>query len=553
MNQADDATSAPTAPDVDAPRIPDRLPGERVAVLANQRPLHVFDEVEVGADDAPTRVIAPIREPLSDLLLRFALVLVLLVMAGLAGLIGAHYQTEREVYTRGDVPVVGHYINRLHDLLSYMGVVGFVGVVTLTLWSGLVVYNATRVYRSLRSPWIASITWLIAPGLGVLAHLTLDRRLASGTLIGFVVFLAALYIPFGTIGSTTAESGGSPHLARVWFLASVVAAFLLIVGIAGSTRDLPFSNPEDALRFRALACYLAALMLVAAAALAYGTAQTVSALISHRWQQETDPDFAYSVGRLHSTTRSSKRARRWAIPTLFLRALVALALLGSACASVFALFWLRGRGLRIDNGTDPIGRKALLDHYHRVILEVAVVGIAAHCAYIVWAIVASINARRKSIMAPPAIAVAGAFLAGPALAMAGVAIGKEPGAAVSVTGGVLAVGGYIIAQLVLGRTVSALGGRGQIFVGWMIVDAATVTVAILLSRYTATPVELFAYGLVQMALGILAAALAWTAMTRLDRVCRAQEPPFIGRRRVVLSQPTSGVGSPVASAALTSS
>ncbi|HEY4332173.1 MAG TPA: hypothetical protein VGM78_06375, partial [Ilumatobacteraceae bacterium] len=75
----------------------------------------------------------------------------------------------------------------------------------------------------------------------------------------------------------------------------------------------------------------------------------------------------------------------------------------------------------------------------------------------------------------------------------------------------------------------------------------------LLSRYTATPVELFAYGLVQMALGILAAALAWTAMTRLDRACRAQEPPFIGRRRVVLSQPTSGVGSPVASATLTSS
>ncbi len=552
----DDASPAPAAPfvtdtvvvdrtDAAAPRIPARRPDERPALLANQRPQQVLDESEQDVDETEVRTPYQFHEPISDLLLRILLVVVLIVLAGFAGLIGAHFQRARESYTRGEIPIVGHYVDRLHDLLSFMGVVGLVGLMTLTMWSWLVVNNTTRVIRNLRSPWIASVSWLVAPVLGMAAHLTLDRRLDSGSLIGFVVFLAALYIPFGTIGAATTEVGGTPHLARVWFIASVIGAFLLIVGVAGSTRDLPLNNAEDSLRIRAFACYLAAIMLLAAAFLFYGAAQHLHVLVRHRWVREIDPDTADAPTKRGSMIRSARRARRWPVPTLFLRVIVVLLMIGSASASVYALFLLRGRGMQLDVGTDSARRAKLLDDYRRVGLQIAVVAVAARLLYVLWAIVAAVNARRRTIMAPPAIAIMAAFLLGPSVAFAGQRVGKEFGSALELVGGVMTIGGYIIGQLVLGRTVNSLGGRGQIFLGWMIVDSLGVGVAGFVGYYSKAVVQILGLGVLEMGLGVAAAALAWTAMSRLDRVTRADEPALFSRRRQAMGTPLPASGSAV--------
>ncbi|HRE00851.1 MAG TPA: hypothetical protein PLV68_06100, partial [Ilumatobacteraceae bacterium] len=88
-------------------------------------------------------------------------------------------------------------------------------------WSFIVVANVNRVGHSLRSAWFAALGWLLAPGLGLAVHVTIDRYLDSGSLAGITVFLAVLYIPFGTIGGATHDLGGSAHFARTWFSASV--------------------------------------------------------------------------------------------------------------------------------------------------------------------------------------------------------------------------------------------------------------------------------------------------------------------------------------------
>lgn len=505
----------------DAPRIPTRPKGERQPLLPSQRPAAVEPEPDSGDDDPTARPHFEVRRPTSDIAIRWVVVSLPVALAVIAGLLGAHFQEARATYRRGGVPELGGYLRTTRQLLAYMSAVGVEGLAALALWSGLMVTNTCRVCRSLRTPWFGAVGWLIAPALGIAAHLSLDKRLNAGSLIGFTVFLAALYLPFGTLGGAASDLGGSPHLARVWFLASVVGAFLLIVGVSGSTRSLPTSNPQDLLRIRAIACYLAAMMLLASSALALATARNLGSLISHRWEREFDPEGVLAKAD-RIKTRSS-RGRRSPIPNLFLRVLVTALLVLTALASVSALFWFRGRAIQLSAKTDSLERGQLLDRFRTLILQIGVVAVAFHAVYVLWAIVAAINARRRSITAPPPIAVVSAFLLGPIVAVIGWAIGREFGAAVFVVGLVMTIGGFVVGQLVLGRTVSMLGQRGRIFLGWLVSDFGAVLIGAFVSHFGTTRIQLVSLGVLQIGFAFVGAAMAWTAMTRLDRACRAND------------------------------
>ena len=153
-----------------------------------------------------------------------------------------------------------------------------------------------------------------------------------------------------------------------------------------------------------------------------------------------------------------------------------------------------------------------------------------HAIYVVWAIVAARNAHRRSLMAPTPWAVVAAFLLGPIVMLVGAQVTGPLGAAVFVVGIALAVGGFIVGQLVLGRTVSSSGGQGRIFLAWLIIDYGTAVYGSFIVRYTDTRAQVIAYGIVQIGFVLIGAALAWTAMTRLDRVV-SRVPPSDQRRQ----------------------
>lgn len=468
-----------------------------------------------------TKVARPwVRQPVSDLVVRSVVVAAPLALGAVAALLGVHFQQESASARRGDPPDLLRYRDPIKTLVASMGVIGVVTLAALAIWSFIVVGNAKRVFHSIRSPWFAAAGWLIAPGLGLLAHATLDARLHSGSLVGCTVFLAVLYIPFGTLGGASKDLGDSFHLARMWFLSAGVSGFLVIVGISGATEGLPDSDVANRLRIRSVACYLAALMLAACSALAFATARNLHAYISHKWFSEVDPERAG-----HMQTARVKRAgrllKRRMTPTLFLRVVVPAGLLLTGGWLAAEVFVKRGRALDLNEIGDSAQAHAVLQQLRTTALRVAVVGLAVHAVFVVWATVASRNAYRRSIMAPTPWAVVAAFLGGPAVIAAGLGIGGPFGDAVLAVGIALAVGGFIVGQLVLGRTVSEMGGRGRVFLIWVIADIGAILIALFVSTHTAPRLQLMVDGIAQVGITIINAMLSWIAMTRLDRTCRA--------------------------------
>ena len=90
------------------------------------------------------------------------------------------------------------------------------------------------------------------------------------------MFLAVLFLPFGTLGGAADDLGGNAQLTRTWFIASVIGAFLLIVGMSGRDERAAAGDPQNVLRIRAFACYLSALMLLTSSALASATARNLN-------------------------------------------------------------------------------------------------------------------------------------------------------------------------------------------------------------------------------------------------------------------------------------
>jgi hypothetical protein len=461
-----------------------------------------------------------VRQPVSDLVVRCIVVIAPLALGTVAALLGLHFQRESASARRGDPPDLLRYRDPIKSLVASMGVIGVVTLAALAIWSFIVVGNANRVFHSIRAPWFAAAGWLIAPGLGLLAHATLDARLHSGSLVGCTVFLAVLYIPFGTLGGASKDLGDSFHLARMWFLSAGVSAFLIIVGISGATDGLPDSDVANRLRIRSVACYLAALMLASCSALAYATARNLQAYISHKWLSEVDPERADQMQKAR-VIRAGRLLKRRMTPTLFLRVVVPVGLLLTGGWLAGEIFVKRGRALDLREIGDATQAQHVLDQLRTTALRVGVVGVAVHAVFVVWATVASRNAYRRSIMAPTPWAVVAAFLGGPAIIAAGIGLGGPFGDAVLAVGIALAIGGFIVGQLVLGRTVSEMGGRGRIFLIWVIVDIGAILVGLFVTTHTAARLQLMVDGVVQIGITVLNAMLAWLAMTRLDRTCRS--------------------------------
>jgi hypothetical protein len=461
-----------------------------------------------------------VRQPVSDLVVRSIVVTAPLALGTIAALLGLHFQRESASARRGEPLDFLRYRDPIKSLLASMGVIGVVTLAALAIWSFIVVGNAKRVFHSLRAPWFAAAGWLIAPGLGLLAHSTLDARLHSGSLVGCTVFLAVLYIPFGTLGGASKDLGDSFHLARMWFLSAGVSAFLLIVGITGATDGLPDSDVANRMRLRSVACYLAALMLAACSALAFATARNLQAYISHKWLSEVDPERAEQLQKAR-VTRAGRLLKRRMTPTLFLRVAVSAGLLVTGGWLAVEVFVKRARALDLGDIGDVATAHLVLDQLRTTAMRVGIVAVAVHAVFVVWATVASRNAYRRSIMAPTPWAVVAAFLGGPAIIAAGIGLGGPFGDAVLAVGIALAIGGFIVGQLVLGRTVSEMGGRGRIFLIWVIVDIGAVLIGLFVSTHTAPRLQLMVDGIAQVGITLLNATLGWFAMTRLDRTCRA--------------------------------
>jgi hypothetical protein len=481
------------------------------------------------------------RQPIPGIGAAIFVVLVPVALALISALAGLHFQRIVEVYERGETPLRGDVVDPINDLVGYLSVVGAVGIVAGCLWSFLAVMNTNRVCRSLRTPWIAVAGWIAAPALGMLAHEFLDKRLDSGALIGLSVFLAASYLPFGTLGGAAKDLGGSEHLARTWFLASVVGAFLLIVGVGNVSQALNVDDPKGSMEIRSFSCYLAAIMFVAASALALATARNLDALVHHRWLREIDPTGTHQDPAVMKIKRSGRRLRRRLTPTLFLRIAVTAGIAGVGVFSVISLFDTRGRALGMTDVAEAVERDRLIDQAQTRATSIGIVMLAVHAVYVAWAIVAARNAHRRSLMAPTPWAVVASFLLGPAVMLVGWRVGGPLGAAIFVVGLAMAFGGFLVGQLVLGRTVTALGGQGRIFLGWLLADVAMGIVGAVCIRFTDTRAQLIAFGCVQMLFVAASAILAWTAMTRFDRTVR--EYHAVSNSPTADAQRDRGVGS----------
>lgn len=475
----------------------------------------------LSAPDAPAISRSWVRQPVSDIVVRWIVVVAPLAMGTVAALLGLHFQRESASARRGEPPDLLRYRDPIHTLLAYFGVIGVVTLAALAIWSYIVVGNVNRVYHSLRAPWFAAAGWLIAPGLGLLAHATLDHRLHAGTLIGCTVFLAVLYVPFGTLGGASKDLGDSFHIARMWFLSTGVSAFLLIVGISGATNGLPDSDVVNRLRIRSIACYLAALMLAMCSTLALATARNLQAHVTYRWMSEIDPERADHLAQRARVKRAGRLLKQRMTPTLFLRILVPLGLLAAGGWLASEVYVKRSRALDLITIGDKVQAEIVLHALRDAAMRIGVVGVAIHAAYVVWATVASRNAYRRSIMAPTPWAVVSSFLSGPAVIAAGIGIGGPFGDAVLAVGIALTGGGFIVGQLVLGRTVSDMGGRGRVFLVWLIVDVGAVLIGLFATTHTAPKLQLAIDVAAQAGITVLNAWLAWVAMTRLDRTCRA--------------------------------
>jgi len=510
-------TAPPTGAGEFSPRMPVRA-SDPPPVPAAPRP--VFEEVPVEPDE-PLIVGRHFhaRRPIPDLGALVFVVLVPLALAVVALLAGLHFQRIVEMFDRGEKPLQSDVIDPVTDLTRYIGAIAIVGIVALCMWSFLVVVNTNRVCHTLTTPWFAVVGWLIAPGLGLVAHKYLDKRLDSGSLIGLTVFLAAIYVPFGTLGGAAKDLGGNAHLARTWYLASVIGGFLLIVGLEGPATGLSSDNPKSSMEIRSFACYLAGIMFVVGSALSFATARNLAALIHHRWLRESDPTGTHHVDPM-TVTRSGRKLRRRLTPTLFLRIMVTAGLAVGGTASVIALFQTRAKAFTLTAVYETAHRQQLLDEARMRAAQIGVVALLVHAVYVVWAIVAARNAHRRSLMAPTPWAVVASFLMGPLVAVVGLRLGGPLGAAVLVVGIAMTICGFIVGQLVLGRTVTSLGGQGRIFLGWLVVDFMTGIIAAISVRYSNSRIQVIAFGSVQLMFVAISAAMAWTAMTRLDRTVR---------------------------------
>ena len=475
-------------------------------------------------DDAPSRMRTfTARSPLPELTQRLAATASLVLVGLLAVVFGFHFQHTFDIYKHGKVPSAVAYQAEVDRLLGIGRVTLLVVVVSMMLWSATVVFNATRVAYSLRSVWIAAGGWVLVVGAPLLAHAWLDKTLNAGMLAAGFTFLAVLYVPHGTIAGATSDLGGNGYLARVWFLLEFLAAILLWAALSGVSAGLPTAHPQTAMQEKAFLCFVSGLLLFAAAALFFAVARNMSELTHHKWVASQVGHRSHVVpnGSIGVTRSASFTAQR-PIRTWPLRIAVCIGIAAVNAAAVAVTFVSRRQAIsaQVHNGATA-AHPLLVSSTHTFNLVIAA-GLAVRGLYVVWAIIAAMNARRRTLLAPSAWTVAASFLAGTVL----FALGSRLNDTVGVTGLIIASAftyvGYIVGQLLLGRSLVALGRSGRIFMMWLIVDFGLGATVAYVSRLARNEVQLITFGGLLAGLALLSTSFAWLAMSRMDEACRAE-------------------------------
>ncbi len=478
-------------------------------------------------EERATRSFTP-RAPLPEMVQRFAATASLVLLGALAIVFGFHFQHTFAIYRSGKLPSVDAYQSQVRRLLSGMQVSLLVAGVTMTLWSATVIANARRVFHSLRSVWVATGGWVAVVAAPYVAHRWLDTSLRSGMLLAGLTFLAVLYVPHGTIAGATADLGGNGYLARVWYLLELLAAILLWAALSGVSAGMASSRPQTAMQEKAFLCFVGGLLLLAAAAIFFAAARNLNDLAHHKWEGGLSPRGARNVpvGSVVVTRAATFNPKR-PISTWPLRMAVCAGFAAVNAGAVAVTFITRRRAISDEVRYGPaVAHNALTLSIHHFNLVIAA-SIAVHCLYVVWAIVASINARRRTLLAPSALAVTAAFLAGTLLFAIAPRVHDSLGVATVVIASGVTYVGFIIGQLLLGRAVVALGGSGRIFLTWLLVEFGLGACVAYVSRLARNNTQLLTFGGVLALFALSSSACAWIATARLDAACRAESAVIV--------------------------
>jgi hypothetical protein len=460
------------------------------------------------------------RAPLPELAQRWLAFASLVLLGILAVVFGFLFKHNFDLYERGDPPIPGVFRGQVIDHLVYGQVALVVAMAALAIWSGVVVANARRVFYSLRSVPAAVGGWLFVPLVAFAAHESLDRALKSGWIITIAASLLFMYVPHGTIGGTARDLGGSSYLARVWYVLALLAALLMWGALAGTSSGLPSSDPQMAMRLKAYLCFVAGLLLFAAAATFFATAQNLAALTHHKWADALAPRSAsrIPIGSVE-VTRSAEFVSKEPLPTHALRVVVWCGLFVFNTAAVAATFDLRRRAIHVETHDGSVAAHSLLASATQMFNRIVVLGIATHVMYVVWAMAAATNARRRTLLAPSARVTALSFVGGAAL-FPFVSRDHDTFAAAMMVGaiGVVCIG-FVVGQLLLGRASVALGGSGRIFLMWLIAEFGLCSTMAYVSRVARVDAELLTIGGLLAGFAVLSSVLGWLAMDRLDKRC----------------------------------
>ena len=469
------------------------------------------------------------REPLPELLQRWTALACLTCLGVLAIVFGFFFQHNVDLYRHGGIPTPANYRADADRLIVFGEIALLVAWASMLLWSVTAVNNARRVFPSLRSVWVAGAGWLLVPVAALATHQWLDKALDSGWTFGGAVLLLLLYVPHATIAGAAKDLGGTTYLARVWYMLIMLGSIVMAAALSGLSSGLPVSKPLASLQEKAFLCVVGGLLLLAGAASFYATARNLSELVHHRWAQACAPKGSTFAPRGAATvTRAATFVQKRPIPTMGLRLAVAASLVGANAAGVAAILVTRRRAI-LAGGDDSVAAEPLVAIANRTFGRVVWLLAAVHAVYVVWAICAALNARRRTVMAPSAAVIAASFL----VAVVPIAFAARPGNPFGTTAVAIAALciGFVAGQMMLGRSAVALGGSGRLFLYWLTAETVFGACFAYVGRFARTDKQLDTVGIVLGVCAALSCVLGWLAMSRLDRLCHAEPTTVTAARQ----------------------
>ena len=228
-----------------------------------QRNLRRFPSI-YGAD-RPNREVMKSRGPVKLLpggnLLRLTLVSLLAGVA-LLSVIGSivMFLFWREA---GDGALLASQVDRAWEVLDQLRsaerIAGLAGLIVVTGWAFVTVYNVRIASGRRRNPFIAALAWPVtALGIWSVGSQIADVESNTDVIVGFGVQAALLYVPFFLLERSATAVGARRSPLRIVYAVGVV----LLVHVQGLGGLSTIDQVADAERFGRLAGYLAVAAIV---------------------------------------------------------------------------------------------------------------------------------------------------------------------------------------------------------------------------------------------------------------------------------------------------